>query len=270
MPPPSLLHRTLVPLSLVALLTLTGCKPDAAVRKAEPLNAASSSASTPTGTPVDPATVGSVTGTVSLTGAPPPRVHIDMSQDPVCSITGGDNLSEQFVVDHGRLANVFVFVKSGPAAAMNAAPLSTAPVILDQKGCQYRPHVIAVLRGGTVDFRNSDPTMHNIHTMPTTVGNETIDVSQGPGGAPQLRHFNAPELMLPVRCNNHPWMNAFINVSATPFFAVSDATGTFTLRSLPAGHYTLAAVHEKLGEKDIDLDITPQTATKAAFTFTAK
>ena len=140
-------------------------------------------------------------------------------------------------------------------------------MVLDQKNCQYVPHVIGVVAGGHVEFRNSDPTMHNIHTMPTVVGNETVDISQGPRGAPQTKQFRKPELMIPVRCNNHPWMNAFINVAPTPFFAVSDANGRFTITGLPPGDYVLGAVHEKMGEKTINLTVPPRGTARAEFAF---
>jgi plastocyanin len=109
-----------------------------------------------------------------------------------------------------------VYIKSGPQAAMSATAPVSAPVIMDQVGCKYVPHVIAVMRGGSVEFRNSDGTMHNIHTLPTAAGSQSIDISQGAKGAPQVKQFNQIETMIPVRCN-HPWMNAFVNVSATPF-----------------------------------------------------
>jgi plastocyanin len=178
--------------------------------------------------------------------------------------------SEQYVVKDGKLANVYIYVKSGPAAAMSAPATTTTPVTLDQKGCRYTPHVIAVMQGGRVIFQNSDVTMHNIHTMPTVVGNEAIDVSQGPKGAPVIRQFKDAEAMMPVRCNNHPWMNAFINVSATPFFAVTDADGHFELKGLPAGQYTLGAVHEKLGEQTLTVSIPAKGAAKGDFTFAMK
>jgi uncharacterized protein (DUF2141 family) len=141
---------------------------------------------------------------------------------------------------------------------------------MDQVGCKYVPHVIALMRGGSVEFRNSDGTMHNIHTMPSVAGNETVDVSQGAKGAPQIRQFKQPEVMMPVRCNNHPWMNAFINVSATPFFAVTDADGHFSITGLPAGTYTLAVVHEKLGEQTMTVTVEPQKTAKADFSFSSK
>lgn len=221
-----------------------------------------------TGVPIDPAMTGALEGTVHFTGKSPERLKIDMSQDPVCSATGGENLAEQYVVHDGELANVYVYVKDGPPASMMMGQVSPGPVVLDQKGCRYVPHVIALMTGGTVEFRNSDGTMHNIHTMPKD--NPGVDVSQGPKGAPERKRFDKPEAMMPVRCNNHPWMNAFINVSATPFFAVTDADGHFEIKGLPPGTYTLAAVHEKMGEQTITVKIASKESAKAEFTYLMK
>lgn len=259
---------------MVAVLAgaLAGCKPSDAIKQGKVIDNGTKTeerAATPSA-PLDPATLGEVRGTVHLSGKAPARVKIDMSQDPVCSMMGGDNFSEQYVVKDGGLANVFVYVKSGPAAAMSAVAGSTAPVVLDQVGCKYVPHVVGVVRGGSVEFRNSDGTMHNIHTMPTVAGNAPVNVSQGAQGAPDTQRFDAPELMMPVRCNNHPWMNAFINVSATPFFAVTDAEGKFEIKGLPAGTYTLGAVHEKLGEQTMTVTVKAQETGKAEFTYSMK
>ena len=228
---------------------------------------AAAPAGTPAATPIDPASAATVSGTVSFDGSAPPAAKIDMSQDPVCAITGGENLAEQYVVHGGKLANVFVYVKDPPMVMLYVGPIPP-PVVLDQVGCRYTPHVIALMRGGSVEFRNSDGTMHNIHTMPT--GNPVVDVSQGAKGAPELKQFDTPEIMMPVRCNNHPWMNAFINVSATPFFAVSDADGRFEIKGLPAGTYTLAAVHEKMGEQTMKVTVAPKEMAKAEFTYSVK
>jgi plastocyanin len=250
---------------------LTGCKPSDAVKQAQVIGNGTreQGPAAPPSAPLDPSTLGMVGGTVHFTGKAPERVKIDMSQDPVCSMMGGDNYSEQYVVKAGKLANVYVYVKSGPAAAMSAGAVTTAPVVLDQVGCKYVPHVIAVMRGEPVEFRNSDGTMHNIHTMPTS-GNEPIDISQGAKGAPQVKEFKQPEVMMPVRCNNHPWMNAFINVSATPFFAVTDADGHFGISGLPAGDYVLGVVHEKLGEQEIHVTVKAHETVKADASFSMK
>ncbi len=262
-------------LTLLAVIAtvLIGCKADSATHSAESIDKAavpSSASPTPPRSNV-PVGQSTIAGTVDFTGKAPAKVLIDTSMDPACAMgaNSGPVYTEQYVVNNGHLANVFVYVKSGPPAAMQSGIIA-APVTLDQKGCQYVPHVIGVVQGGSVTFLNSDITMHNIHTMPTTVGNQTIDISQGPRGAPVTRQFMKPELMMPVRCNNHPWMNAFINVAPTPFFAVSDAQGHFTITGLPAGDYVLGAVHEKLGEKDIPLTVPATGSAKASFSFAAQ
>jgi plastocyanin len=252
-----------------ALSGLSGCK-QGGTAKSNPDVVATTPSPTPVpATPLDPATLGAASGVIHFAGKAPERVKIDMSMDPVCSMTGGDNAAEQYVVHDGKLANVYLYVKSGPPAAMFAGGPTPAPVVMDQVGCKYSPHVVAVMRGGSVEFRNSDSTMHNIHTMPAA-GNQPIDVSQGPKGTPQVKRFNQAEVMMPVRCNNHPWMNAFINVSATPFFAVTDADGHFVINGLPAGTYTLAAVHEKLGEQTMTVTVEPKKTANAGFSFSVK
>ena len=277
---------------LVAAIAMAGCKTDSAVKKPEVIGRGQQPLGTPPTTEPQSASgavpninpvgagpgysgpTGSVAGTVSLLGKVPAKVEIDTSMDPACGLAGGTVYSEQYVVNAGKLANVFVYVKSGPPAAMQAGSSggggAMKPVVLDQKGCQYVPHVIGVMQGGYVEFRNSDPTMHNIHTMPTVVGNETVDVSQGPKGTPVTKQFAKPEMMMPVRCNNHPWMNAFINVSQTPFFAVTDAAGKFSLAGLPPGEYVIGAVQEKMGEKTIPVTVGAGGVGKADFSFAVK
>jgi plastocyanin len=248
---------------LATAITFSGCKTSHSVTTT-PTIEKTELASAPTPSP----DAGKITGTIHFDGKPPARTKIDMSMDPACSMTAAENDAEQFVVANGKLANVYLYIKSG--APHTNAPINSTPVVLDQKGCRYTPHVIALQQGGSVEFRNSDPTMHNIHTLPTVAGNVSVDVSQGPLGKPQTRQFEQPETMLPVRCNNHPWMNAFINVADSPFFAVSATDGTFTITGLPPGNYTVAAVHEKLGEQDLQITVPPKGTAQADFTFAAK
>jgi plastocyanin len=252
------------------LSTLEGCKSSDSAKQSNSVSREGMPVTLQPSTPLDPTTLGAVSGTIHFSGKVPEPVKIDMSMDPVCSITGGDNFAEQYVVHDGKLANVYVYIKSGPPAAMSVAVPTLSPVVMDQVGCKYVPHVAAVIRGSSVEFRNSDGTMHNIHTMPTVEGSQPIDISQGPKGTPQLKQFNHPEVMIPVRCNNHPWMNAFINVSATPFFAVTDKDGHFSISGLPPGTYILAAVHEKMGEQTTTVTVEPKGTTKADFSFIPK
>ena len=182
-------YRWLMACGLVLgmLSGLVGCKPSDAVKQSQVIGKGSDEKppTMPATAPLDQATLGMVSGTIRFAGKAPERVKIDMSMDPVCSMMGGDNYSEQYVVKDGKLANVYVYIKGGPAAAMMSGGPVPAPVVMDQVGCKYVPHVVAVVRGGSVEFRNSDGTMHNIHTMPA--GNLPIDISQGAKGAPQVR-----------------------------------------------------------------------------------
>jgi plastocyanin len=252
------------PILILAALTLTGCKklPHTTTTYTETVTQ-----SNPAPT-VTPPTASEISGVVLFNGQAPPRIPIDMSADPACNLANLPNLTEQYIVTDHRLANVYVYIKSG--APRYAAAANTPPVPLDQKGCRYIPHVIAVQQGGTVQFLNSDATIHNIHTLPTQPGNASVDISEPAHSAPRTETFNAPELMLPVRCNNHPWMSAFINVAPNPWFAVTGTDGSFHITGLPPGTYTLAAVHEKLGEQDIQITIAPKSIAKASFTFAAK
>lgn len=216
---------------------------------------------------VDRANAGTVTGTVHFAGKAPERIAIDMAQDPACGLNDSKaNMTQQVVVHHGDLANVFVYVKNGLG---NQAYMPTkTPVVLDQKGCRYVPHVVAAMVGQPIEFRNSDPTMHNVHVVPQDGQNAAgLDISQPPMGGTEQHAFRHAGLMIPVRCNNHPWMEAFLNIANNPFFAVSGADGKFTITGLPPGRYTLAAAQEKLGTQTKSVTVEKQKTTDADFTF---
>ena len=219
-------------------------------------------------TAIDMSTAGTITGTVHFAGTPPKRIPIDMSQDPACTL-GAANYTEGYVVNDGGFANVFVYVKDGLGKRIYAAP--TQPVTIDQKGCRYIPHVVGVMAGQAVEFINSDPTMHNVHMSPTVQGNQPVDISQPPSNGQNGAHdeatFAKPELMMPVRCNNHPWMQAFINVAANPFYAVTDTTGKYTIHGLPPGTYTLVADQENMGEKTATVTVASQQTVTQDFTY---
>lgn len=260
-----------------AVITSTGCKN--APAPAAPAPVVPAPAPTPAASavapPTTPATSGSISGIVHFDGNAPARIPIDVSADPGClqpslpNLSALPNLTEQIVVNDHLLANVYVYIKSG-APNYIAAP-GSRPALLNQKGCRYTPHVLAIQQGGSVAFLNSDATVHNIHTMPNMSGNASTDITEpANSSAPRTQAFPASEVMIPVRCNNHPWMSAFINVAPNPWYAVTNNEGAFNISGLPAGTYTLAAVHEKLGEQDIQITIKPKSVADASFTFKPK
>jgi plastocyanin len=229
-------------LTLVGLLSLglAGCSKKEAT---EEQPAATAESAAPPATPIDPATAASVSGAVKFEGTAPKAAKIDMSQDPACK---GSNTAETIVANNGNLANVFVYVKEGLGSRTFDVPKE--PVVLDQQGCRYHPHVMGIMAGQTLEIRNDDPTTHNIH--PTPKDNREWNESQPPQAAPIEKNFAREEIMLPVKCNQHPWMKMYVNVVKSPFYAVTGPDGKYEIKGLPPGDYTLTFVHEKLGEQD--------------------
>ena len=245
-------------LALVGLALLASCSK----KTGEEQSSSPTSESKPpaASTPIDPATAATVSGTVKLDGTPPKPAKIDMSQDAACK---GDNTSENVVAKDGDLANVFVYVKEGLGNRNFDVPKDS--VVIDQKGCRYHPHVLAVIAGQNVEIKNDDPTTHNIH--PTPKDNREWNESQPPNAAPIQKSFAREEIMLPVKCNQHPWMKMYISVVKSPFYAVTGADGKYTIKGLPPGDYTLAFVHEKLGEQDQKVTLAAKDSKRVDATF---
>ena len=245
---------------LPGLALLAGCgKKEAEEQPAAPV----ASTPGPAATPIDPATVASVSGTVKFDGAAPKAAKIDMSQDPNCA---GSNTAENIVVADGKVANVFVFVKDG--LGNRTFDLPKDAVTLTQVGCKYKPHVLGVMAGQTIKIVNGDPTTHNIH--PTPKDNREWNESQAPQAAALEKVFAREELLLPVKCNQHPWMRMFVNVVKNPFFAVTGPDGKFEITGLPPGDYTIAFVQEKLGEQDQKVTLAAKDSKTIDVTFKAQ
>lgn len=214
---------------------------------------------------VDPATAATVSGKVTFEGAVPKAPPLNMSAEPSCQeLHDGPVYPDQVAVSDGNLANVFVWVKSGLEG--KAFEPSSQPVTLDQKGCIYHPHVIGIQTNQALEVTNSDPFTHNVHPLPTT--NREFNRSQSAGSAPVEHKFPRQELKIAVKCNVHPWMRSYINVVDHPFFAVTGADGSFTIKGLPPGTYTIEAIHESLGEKDMSVTVGDGESATADFNFT--
>ena len=208
---------------------------------------------------------GTITGKVAFDGAKPAMKKIDMSAVPYCTNAHASSpgMTEDAVVnDNGTLANVFVWVKSGLPDKQWAVP--TTPVLLDQNGCMYKPHVIGVMAGQQIDIKNSDQTNHNIHPQPQT--NQEWNESQPPGTPDKMQTFPRQEVMIAVKCNIHPWMRSYIGVVSHPFFAVTGADGTYTIKGLPPGTYTIEIVHEKYGKQEQQVTVGAKESKTADFT----
>ena len=194
-----------------------------------------------------------------------PDAAIGMDADPVCaSLHPGEVHTEKVVADdNGNLANVFVYEKSGLEGKSSPAPSSTHT--LDQIGCQYKPHVSGMQVGQKLVIRNSDPTLHNVHAMPSV--NKEFNQGQ-PFQGMELEHsFDQAEVMVPFKCDVHPWMSSFMAVLDHPFFGVSSEEGSFGIENLPAGTYVLEAWHEEFGTQTVEVTVADGETAQVSFDF---
>jgi len=209
-----------------------------------------------------PAAAGDLSGKITYKGTPPKAKMLETKSDPVCLKAHGAVPSEELVVGAGGgLQNVFVYVKSGLEGKKFKHPKT--PVKLDQKGCRYTPHVLGVMTKQKIEIINSDDTLHNVHPVPKK--NREWNLAMPFQGQKVKKSFRKPEIGIHITCNVHNWMSAYICVVDNPYYAVSGKDGSFSIKGLPDGEYTIAAWHEKLGEKTAK--VTVKGATVTGFTF---
>jgi hypothetical protein len=214
---------------------------------------------------VDPNTAGIVTGRALYAGKKPARKKVDMDEDPACVKLHGSSVFDDIIQvnDNGTLANVFVYLKQGLEDKKFEPP--TSPVVIDQKGCWFMPRVLGIQVGQVFQVTNSDPLTHNIH--PLAQVNRDWNQSQAPGAAPLTRRFTQPEVMVRVKCNIHSWMHAWIGAVPHPYFAVTGADGSFQLRDVPPGAYTIEAWQEELGRQEQRVVLGPSEKSDISFNF---
>lgn len=213
------------------------------------------------------AVAGDVTGKVAFQGTPPKPARLQMGADAVCMKQHKDPVFGQEVVvnKNGTLQNVLVYVKDGLAG--KTFPPSTEKFVFDQKGCMYTPHVLGIQTGQELEVRNSDPTLHNVHSLSKL--NPQFNLGQPKQGMKFTKKFDKPETFK-VKCEVHSWMGAYIGVFNHPFFCVTGDDGSFTLKNLPAGEYTIEAWHEKYGTQSMKVTVGAAEKKTADFKFTAK
>ncbi len=220
---------------------------------------------------IDPASItdpGTIQGSITFSGAAPEAQVLQMAADPFCvtAHAGSETLSQRLVVnDNGTLRYVFVYVKSGLEGQTFTG--ASGAVQLEQSGCMYDPHMIGVQTNQTVTIVNNDDTLHNVNAQPTASGNPSFNFAQPVRGMTTDQTFGSAEIMIPVKCDVHPWMQAFIGVVEHPYFAVTAEDGGFTIANLPAGDYVIGAWHESLGEQEQNVTVAANGTAEISFDF---
>ena len=217
---------------------------------------------------VDPATAGTISGKIMLDGEAPPADAVQMAADPNCARMHDSPVMTEFVITdmEGGLQNAFVYLKAGLDENMQF-PVPSEPVILNQEGCVYVPHVLGIQVGQEMQILNSDQTLHNIHATPAA--NREFNIGQPVQGMSTTRTFDTVEVMVPFKCDVHRWMNSYAGVLDHPYFAVSGADGSYTIGNVPPGDYTVGIWHERLGEMEMAVTLEASGMADASFTYTA-
>jgi hypothetical protein len=240
----------------------------AACSASKPSNQAEPSSVAPAWFKVDPNTAGTITGRVLFAGQRQSRKKVDMDEDPACAKLHQSAVFDETVTvnGNGTLANVFVYIKQGLEDKKFEPPAdSEMPAVMDQKGCWFSPRVLGIQVGQVFKVTNSDPLTHNIHPLPKV--NRDWNQSQSPGANPLTRRFTQPEVMIRVKCNIHSWMHAWIGAVDHPYFAVTGSDGSFQLRDVPPGMYTIEAWQEELGRQDQQVALEHSGKSEIVFKF---
>jgi hypothetical protein len=214
------------------------------------------------------AAAGSITGTVVVHGGVPPAGAVRLDADPQCaSLANGEaRTAEDILVGDGNgLQNVFVYVKQG--LPTRTFPVPSDAAVLDQQECRYVPRVLGIQAGQPFVIRNSDPLLHTVRAEGTA--NQRFNVATPVRGMEVKRTFREAEVMVPVKCDMHPWMTAYVGVLDHPFFDVTDDSGRFSLNGLPRGTYTIEIWHERFGAQSHEVSLSAGETKAVAFTFNA-
>lgn len=205
---------------------------------------------------------GSISGTVKYKGAAPAPKKLDVSKDKeVCGKS--PKVDQSLVVNNGNLANAVVTItdiKSGKK-------LDAKKVVLDQKGCEYQPHVLAFPAGTTVEILNPDGILHNVHSYSKV--NSPFNMAQPKFKKTLDVKIDKPEA-IEVKCDVHGWMQGWLVATESPYVAVSDNSGNFKLTDVPAGNYTVEVWHEKLGKNTQKVSVKAKEDAKVSFEVAGK
>ncbi|MBI4548429.1 MAG: hypothetical protein HY707_10635 [Ignavibacteriae bacterium] len=209
---------------------------------------------------------GNIICDVILEGKAPNMNVVKMDADKKCVASHNQPVYFQTVMvnDEGKLQNAFIYIKSGLGSRTFPSPKE--PVVLDQQGCMYEPHVIGLQVDQRLVILNSDPTLHNIHALPKI--NRGFNLAQPRRGMKTEKTFSLPEIMIRVKCDVHSWMSCYIGVLDHPFFGVTDSTGVCGLKDVPPGEYLITAWHEEYGT--MEQKVTVKAGESATINFAFK
>jgi len=224
---------------------------------------ATASGQTATTAAAAPADAATITGTIKMAGAAAAMPTVPMGADPYCAGAHSTPVKAPDVVvsADGSLANVFVYIKD----FKGTAPAPGGPALLDQVGCQYTPHVSGVQVGQTLEIKNSDATLHNVHAL--AKANSEFNVGQPVKDMVSKKTFDKEEVMIKFKCDVHGWMNSYMAVLPHPYFGVSQGNGSFTIAGVPPGTYTIEAWHEKFGAQTQQVTLGAKESKPITFTF---
>ncbi len=213
---------------------------------------------------IDPAATGTIRGDVRFEGVPPSPTKIPVAGFSECANPRLED--DDVLIRDGKVQNAFVYVKTG--LEDYAFPPPEGEVVLDQVGCLYTPRVVGLQVGQTLVVKNSDPALHNVHALPKLSRSFNLAMTQGASDI--RRGFTEPEVMVPIRCDVHPWMRAYAGVLPHPAFAVTGPDGRFEIKGLPPGAYTLSVWHERLGVSEQAVTLAVREEKTVPFVITSQ
>src|SRR3954447_10085115 len=212
------------------------------------------------------AAASTITGIITFDGKAPALRPIAMDADPDCAKKhSGPVANEMLALGNGNtMGNVMVFVSKGLPAGKTYPP-PTTPVTIDQNGCQYKPHVMDIMVGQPYRILNSDGILHNIHTLPKV--NASFNKGMTATVKEVTTNFPKAETMFNIKCDVHPWMNAFVGVFTHPFYSITSTDGKFTIAGLDPGTYEITAWQERLGTQTASVRVAPSETKTQPFKF---